>query len=50
MEAEFEPMINGKLDEKITFGHLTKEIVDVFVDQEIVYGSEGLEIRWKFSE
>jgi len=38
------------LDGRIQLTKLTKEIVDTFVDEIILYGEERLEVKWKFRD
>lgn len=44
------PEVTGlaMLDGKIQLTKLTKEIVDTFVEDIVLYGEERLEVRWKF--
>ena len=36
------------LDGRIQLTKLTKELVDVFVEEIVVFGEERLEVKWKF--
>lgn len=38
------------LDGKIQLTKLTKEIVDTFVEEIVLFGEDRLEVKWKFSE
>ena len=39
-----------RLDGRIQISKLTKEIVDTFVEELVLFGEERLEVRWKFRD
>ena len=38
------------LDGKIQLTKLTKELVDTFVEEIVLFGEDRLEVRWKFKD